>query len=289
MKPFLGIDLTFDKKNETMNGEEFVVARPSAAMAQTLERSMESAENTVKKSELSLPIRISRWIFGAIGVLALVGILRALQGEDRVTLAQAYENASWIFWLGGVCLVLWVLLKIIGARKEKAVLETDESQHTLSHFDRTCAAVFTELAVPETAKEIDLLCFFYKDKNGEVKVVEKGLQLAPYINPLFRAFADDECLYLANLEARYAFPRTSIKALKTVKKTVRIVEWNKDEPHNKGIYKPYKLDKDQYGSITCKWYHILEVERDGEVWGIYIPSYELPVFEELTGLKAETI
>ena len=29
MKPFLGIDLTTNKKNEQMNGEEFVVAKPA--------------------------------------------------------------------------------------------------------------------------------------------------------------------------------------------------------------------------------------------------------------------
>ena len=30
----------------------------------------------------------------------------------------------------------------------------------------------------------------------------------------------------------------------------------------------------------------LELEHEGETWGIYFPCYELPVFEELTGLKA---
>ena len=34
-------------------------------------------------------------------------------------------------------------------------------------------------------------------------------------------------------------------------------------------------------------YYILEVVHNTETYGIYIPCYELPVFEELTGLRAE--
>ena len=39
MKPFLGIDLTTDKKNEQFNGTEFLVMKPSSAMAQSFEQS----------------------------------------------------------------------------------------------------------------------------------------------------------------------------------------------------------------------------------------------------------
>ena len=39
MKPFLGIDLTTDKKNEQFNGTEFLVIKPSSAMTQSFEQS----------------------------------------------------------------------------------------------------------------------------------------------------------------------------------------------------------------------------------------------------------
>ena len=42
-----------------------------------------------------------------------------------------------------------------------------------------------------------------------------------------------------------------IKAIKSIKKTICIMEWNNG------------------------------------LWGIYVPCYELPVIEELTGLKAD--
>lgn len=287
MKPFLGIDLTTDKKNEQRNGTEFIVAQPSAAMTQAYARSSKKAEETIKRSKLPLPLRIVQWICGAVGTLIFVGILRGLGGEDSVSLGQAYKNAAWLFWLGGGCLLVWGLLTLLSHQKEKTVLGTEESTHVLTNLEGVCGAIYSELSVPPFAKEVDILSFFYKMKKGDIKVCEKGLQMAPYLNPRFRVFADSENLYIANLEGKYAFPLSSLTAIRTVKKHIRITGWNKDESFNKGIYKQYKLTSDQYGCIHCKYYYILESNHSGETWGIYIPCYELRVFEAITGLKAQ--
>ena len=240
MKPFLGIDLTTNKKNEQMNGEEFVVAKPALSLTQSLESSSENVEKTIEKSKLPLPIRIGHWICGAVGALVAIGIIKALGGEDSVTLIEAYQNASWLFWLGGACLVAWALLKLISVRKEKNVLETEESSQAFNNLDKTCEAILADLKVPQDSREIDILSFFYKVKNDNIKVCEKVLQIAPYINPIFHIFADSDNMYLANLEAKYAIPLSSIKAIKSIKKTIRIVEWNKDEHFNEDLEKVYK-------------------------------------------------
>lgn len=65
------------------------------------------------------------------------------------------------------------------------------------------------------------------------------------------------------------------------------MSWNKDEAYNKGVYKQYKLVEDNLGRVSGKNYQILELNSGGERWGIYFPRYELPVFEEITGLKAD--
>lgn len=287
MKPFLGMDITTNKKNEEMNGEELVVARPALSLTQSLESSTENVEDTIEKSKLPLPIRIGHWICGAVGALVAVGIIKALGGEDGVTLGEAYQNAPWLFWLAGACLAAWAVLKLIGARKEKTVLEADESTQIIDNFNKTCKAIFSDLKVPEDSKEIDVLAFFYKVKGDDIKVCEKGMQLAPYINPVFHIFADSENLYLANLEKKYSVPLSDIKAIRSFKKTIRITSWNKDEDFDTGIYKQYKLSGDNFGCIICKGYHIVEFEHNNETWGMYIPSYELPVIEEITGLKAD--
>ena len=289
MKPFWGIDLTTDKKNEQANGEEFLTAKPSLALTQSLERTSEDLEETIAKSKLPLALRIVQWGCLILGVAIVGGIIRLLTEGDSIPLKQMYQQAPWLFWLCGASLAVWLILTLIGTRKEKVVLEADESLQTFENLDDSCEAIFSELGVPADAPEIDVLSFFYKVKGDEIKVCEKAWQLAPYMNPIFHIFADSENLYLANLEGKYTFSLSSVKAIKSVKKTIRIVEWNKDEPCNKGVYKPYKLSEGEDGCISCKNYHIVEIERDSERWGIYIPCYELPVIEQLTGLKAEAL
>lgn len=284
MKPFLGIDLTQDKENEQVNGTEFLAVKPSAALAQTLEASTEEAAETVQNAKVPLPFRIAQYVFGFIALSFIGGLLKS-----DVSLAQGYQNAPELYWIAGISAVTWLILWLWGLRKSKTVLSADESEQTFSHWEGTANAVFAELGVPdpEETAEVDVLSFFYVIKDGEIKVREKTMQLFQYNNLIFRLFADEEFLYLVNLEGKFAFPLSSITAIRTVKKHIRLMSWNKDVAHNKGIYKPYKLTTDNYGCIHCKQYHIVEFNHKGETWGIYIPNYELPAFEAITGLKAQ--
>lgn len=286
MKPFLGIDLTNNKKNEEYNGEEFLVLKTSSEMSQRFEDKQEEAEDTLENSKLSKPLRVIKGICGFLGLLILIGILKALGGEDGFTLRNAYENAAWVFWVGGGLLLCWLILQLASMHKSKTVLQTEESTKTFSDLDKMSEAIFDELGVPENSKEVDVLFFFYKMKKGEIKICEKAFQTAPYLNAVFNVFKDDENLYLANLDGKYAFSLASIKNITSFNKKIRIINWNKDTPYNDPIYKPYKLYEDDNGCIHCKKYHIIEVENNGDIFGIYIPSYELPIFEELIGISA---
>lgn len=273
MKPFLGIDLTENKHNEEPNGAEFLVQSPSDALRQALETSSDQAANTLGRSKLPLPLRILQYICGLLALLIGGAILNA-----EVSLAEGYRNAAWLYWTCGGCAVIWLTLWLLSRKKARSVLETDESAQTFSHLEGVVNAVFQELGVPDSARTVDILFFFYKRRNGEIKLVEKAIA-AQYFNPEFKLYGDSHRIYLASLDGTYAFPRASIRQLRTVKKHIRIAAWNKDQAHNKGIYKPYKLTTDSYGCIHCRQYHILEVEHRGETFGIYIPCYELPAFE----------
>ena len=277
MKPFLGIDLTMDKKNEEINGAEFLVQTPSAALADTLEVSSEKAEKTIETAKLPLLFRVAQYVCGISALMIVGGILKS-----DVSLAEGYHNAPWLYWTAGICAAVWLFLWLWSKQKSKTVLEAEESNQTFSHLEGTANAIYQELSVPDDAKNIDVLSFFYKRKDGEIKVHEKGMQLFQYFNPSFKIFADEENLYLTNLEGKYAFPLSSIVKIHTVKKHIRLAGWNKDEQFNKGIYKQYKLTTDNYGCIHCKQYHILEINRQGESFGIYFPDYELPTLEECT-------
>ena len=279
MKPIFGINLTENKQNDQFSGAGFLVQQPSAALTQALNSAARKAEDLSKQGKLPTPLRIVKTLCGFLAAMIAVGILRGLSG---VTIRQAYENAGYLFWLGGACFLVWAVLWLIGKEKEKAVMGKEESGQTLSNFESICKAIYGELSVPEDAQEVDILSFYYKEKSGKIKPCENGIQMTTYLNPVFKAFADEENLYIANLEGKYAFPRACIQSIQTVKKHITMASWNKELACNEGIYKQYKVTRDNYGFVHCTQYCILEIEKDGETWGLYFPCYELPTFEELT-------
>ncbi|MBQ9083473.1 MAG: hypothetical protein IJY28_08245 [Clostridia bacterium] len=284
MKPFWGTDLTTDKKNETRNGREFLVQEPTLALASSLDDSAEQVLENINRANLPLFFIVLQGLCGLAALITVGGILRAMA---EISIVQAYRNAPWLFWIGGICAVIWGILSVLERLKTKSVLDTDENACIMSRLKSVGESVYAELGVPAHAKDVDVLSFFYKVKDDTIKVKEIGMQIAPYFNLDCKAFADNEHLYLADHEGKYAFPLSAITAIRTVEKRIRIEGWNKEVSHNKGIYKPYKLRKDDWGCIHCKPYHIVEIQYNGETYGIYIPSYELPVFEQLTGRKAQ--
>ena len=279
MKPFIGIDLTEDKKNEQSNGDEFLVQKPSEAMRIALEQSSETLWGNYKKALLPLLHRVLMISFGS-GVVLIAGGIEA-------TLAEGYRNTAWIFGAGAVCLSIFGILLVVQGIKVKKILKSEEYETGVDRLDKAVKAVEEELGVPSGAKETDILGFFYKMKDGEPKPVEKWSQTSIFVSEIFSAYADGENLYLSNMDGKYAFPLSSLKAIRTVKKRTAVGDWNKDDPMDSPEYKPYKLTEDGSGNTVCRQYHVLELERDGEAWGIWYPSYENPTFEELTGLKAE--
>ena len=169
MKPFLGIDLTLNKKNDQFNGNEFLVQKPSSALSESLEASTDKAEKTIEKAKLPLPLRIVQFISGIAALILASGILKA-----DVSLAEGYHNAPGLFWAAGICAVLWLILWLCSNHKAKSVLDTDESTQTFSHLDGIANAVYAELAVPDDAKNIDILSFFIRSRMAKSRFRRRG-------------------------------------------------------------------------------------------------------------------
>lgn len=283
MKPFIGVDITEDKKNESINGLEFAVQSVSEIQSQVLENAQETANEFAKKAKLPLPINAISSICGVAGFLG-IGII--VESTENVTIAELYQKLPWAFWACGLCLVVWATLTVLAKKKERRVFESDEGESTKRRLDMALQGVYTDLGVPENAETVDLLAFRYKSKNDKIVAKETYGSPAIYLNIEFKAFVEDSKLMIADVEKKFAFDLSEIKAIRTVKKHIIIPEWHKETPHNKGEYKQYKLVVNNAG-IHIKKYHIVEFCHNGEEWGIYIPCYELPKFEKLTGLKAE--
>ena len=163
-------------------------------------KTTEQKDVIIQKSKMPLLLRIIKSICLFLAFICVSALLRA-----RVSLAEAYHNAPWVFWLLPICVILFVLLTICEKVKSHQVLDTDENQHALATHDRVMKDILAELAVPDNAKNVDVLSCYYIERNGKIKAIEKGLQVHQFSNLIFKAYRDNENLYLTNCNGKYAF------------------------------------------------------------------------------------
>jgi hypothetical protein len=287
IKPFLGTDISEDKKSEKINGSEFLAVKPSEALQGAFDSAVDSACRTQESAKLPKPLRVIKWICGAAAAIIVVAVAKAFARGD-VTFSQAYLNAPYLFWIGGICLVVWAVLFFASSRKETAVLESDEGSYSIQKLDSMVGTVLAELGVPQDAKSVDILKFKYVVKNEEIKPkLATAFDRTQYENSEFKIFSDESSLCFADVYGKYEIPLEELVGIRTVNKRISVSVWNKETPPTKGEFKQFKLKTNDYGDVFFKPYYILEFNHNGERWGIYFANYDLPAYEEATGLKAQ--
>lgn len=284
MKPIFGIDVTHDKRNEVMNGGEFVTKTVSKQTADEYDSKQESLEQTIEMSKLPLVVRIAEYLLGAYAGIVLLATLKAL---PNVGLEQALKNAPVLIGSGVVSGVIWGILRLVSKQKQSKVMKAEDAEGQINEINRDAAEIHKELEVPANAMSVDILAFRYKDKGDKIAPHTVGLQTTPFVNFEVKLYATDEAVHLADLESVYSFKKSELKAITTVNKRISVPSWNKDCDPRKGEFKVHKMTVSNTEDVFFKPYHILEIEREGQTYGIYFPCYELAAFEVLTGLRAE--
>jgi len=77
MKPFLGIDISENSKNEIMNGDEFVAAKASDEVLKRVEETSAEAMKHAQRAKLPLFLRIIMYVFGVVAAMIFISIFRA--------------------------------------------------------------------------------------------------------------------------------------------------------------------------------------------------------------------
>lgn len=288
MKPVFGVDTTLDRKNEKSNAESFVYQSVSQERIERLDEVSQANMELVEKATLPLPLRIIQFISAGACIILLRIVLNFW--TDDIALSELFIEAPGLFIIFVTCIAVFVALTIIGKKNNKEVVESDEFTDITNKTNLVSAEICAELGVSEDTPEVDIFFFKYKEKKGEIIPLQNSTFIVGFSNFAYKYYLNDQCLYLADLEAKYRIPFNNVKYIKTIKKRAEFNSfmWNKKEKINEGRYKQYRISENKnYGYISSKPYYVLCFEHNGEEWGIYFPCYELPVFEEITGLKAE--
>ena len=279
MKEFFGIDITENSLNDRPNSYAFLSRQPSPAHLSALQSAAAAVDGFQKKARLPMVFLVIYYIvyFGAVSVV--IGLIR---GMGNVGFAKAYENAPWVFYLGGIFLVLWGIMTLWKNRRSKQVTSGEDFQSAARRAETAAASCFASMGVPENAPRMDVLSCRYSVKNGKTKIATHGA--TQYTNPEVRIFAEEGVLCLADTEHCCAIPLEEIRCLRKINKAMLLPGWNKDLGPREGRYKSYKMAVDKYNRVNSKPYYALEIHHNGEDYVLHFPCYELPVVEAFTKL-----
>ncbi len=279
--PLFCVDVTEDDDNEQVSGREFITREIPTPEMDAYNEEVEAYDAAVEKQELPLVLRIVKYACGFFAAVVLLGSIKA-GGIDK-----ALQNAPILVLVGAVCGVAWALLFIYSKYKHKRVAAEERTDERREELKAESTRIYEELSVPKDAAAVDVLMFRFEEKDGAYLRHKTAIEWFTYFNFEMKVYTEGEDVHFADLGTRHTFHRADFRAIRTVYKRVSISGWNKEDAPRSDKYKPYKLTVNNIGMVFFKSYHILELEREGRLYGIYFPCYELPVFEKLTGLTAE--
>ena len=281
-KPFFGIDITEDKKRTAINSDDYITKSAGESAAKRFEE--KRAELDGKIAQYSLPTLLK--IVKCLGLMCAAMIVSVLLEED-MTLKIAYKNAPILMTVLLVGSVVGVFLFLYEIRERKKMTADPSVTEAMNEAKKAATEIYDELGVPTYAHKTDILLFRYKVKDGKVKPVASGMMPTPYVNAWAKVFSENGYLSIANVEGRYDIPLEEITGISKVNKKIQVTGWNKDIPLNDEKFKPYGVGiVSTTGTVVFRGYGVLEFTHGGEDFGIYIPSYDLPTFEFLLGMKA---
>ncbi len=292
MKPFLGISLDKDPKNEIMNGDVFITSRLSDEKIKKLRAAEEEAEYFFKKAKLPLFIRVISYTFAFLAALVLVGLVRAISDFDEsLSISEAimiaYNNAPYLLWAALVFAIFFVSVTVVGAIRKRKILSSEEARGAVIRLNLATEESLAEMSVIESAARVDVLSFRYKTKEDGKISPKLGLwATSPYLAIELFAFAENGALTLADTEERYDFPLSEIEGIERINKDILIPNRGMEiinEYHKK--LTDFKMSTGDSGGLNVKPYYVMTVNHLGEKYGIYFPCYSLPLFEELTGIR----
>ena len=283
MRNIFGVNITEDKTNTAFDGHIFHSKSGSSKLAADFEATSEFIEKIESKSKLPLSLRIIKTLSGIIAGIIAVGIIRGL---GSVSLAEGYQNAPVLHYVLVISFFVWLLLFIWSKMKMKNVKDDDDYEEAKRLVASDVKSLEEEFGIPSDAKDMDVLIYKYRIKNGKEKLVSSGF--STYINLGCIVFVKEDYLYLVSMREEWAIPlRSMIKVERVNKKaSIPISNWNKETLFNKGEFKQYKMT---YSGthIFFKPYYDFIINYEGNNYKLSIPPYELDVLLSLTGLALE--
>lgn len=284
MKPIFCTDVTVNKNNTEINGKEFITRSIPEEKREKMDERASVLQNKLVNAQTPGWMVTVRSIAGFAALVMAMNLFNvamekgfsAIFGENHVT--------GTIICLGAIA--VWLYLSHEAKNRRKQAEADPEIKRISAEIEVDIAMMMHEMGVPDNAKSMDILVFNYKMKDGQVMPVAPMMIPNVFMNFECKIFDGGDSVCLADGDSVYSFERSEIKGIRKVDSKITVYSWNKEEAISDPKFAPYSISTNKMGMVSCPYYYLVEIERGGEIHGLYIPCYEAETIRELFGLDS---
>lgn len=285
MRPLFCIDVTRNRKNEELNGVEFIAREISDESKKILNKKIKALNSRANKIKPSCLAALTMAVCFLAGLILFIG---AVVSAVKDVTSQSFKNPA-LFIASVIFFIIFAVLLFIIKRKNKELPPDEEVIELTEEVNNEYIILEEELGIPEDYKEIEVLKFYYKNKNDKRRVVHhrKGFEFSPrYENIPYKFYTTPGYLHIADKTCVYAFALHELKRIQLITKDIKIPYWLKSEAFDSEAFEQYRIKETDSGYLLREHY-VLEIERNDETFGLYFPNYELNEIQEITGITVE--
>ena len=224
---------------------------------------------------LLLAVSVFLLLFGGLFVIGIIG------KSVNTSLAKAWHDLPWMFWIGGILLVGSVVLFLIGQILKRCFSRQKPSQSARERLESTNETLREYLSIPKSAKEAEVLTFSYRGNEEPLKIKKDTT-----LHQEYTLFCRDQQICIFNDLNLYAFHEREAVRIRVIDQQIPLYVWTKEEPFLQKKYKEWGVLSNKEEMTGLRFYCALDIEHSGEMYSLCFPAYELPFFARITGLKA---
>ena len=291
MKNIFGLNKSLygESGSEDFDGARFITV--------TVSDGEEKDDSEQKKSipALPLPLSILQYVF--VGLFAVsLGIWVASGVSFTFMRNGAVYLPTVLMLVGFVGFVVISVVDIANSKKfakENGLDKLSEVEEfvEIHEVDEEAEAaeearVKSELGIPDDAADMDFLSFFYREGS------DGPFPIKPFDFMTLEMFAykGDGSLNIADFNAVYSIPLSSVTGVEKIEKETTLLGWSKDESFDSEKYAEYGIKENDDGFIVIPYYYSvrLSVENEdceAEEFELLIPPYERETLANLIGIS----
>ena len=284
MKPFFCTDITVDKNNKVINGTEFIKKSISEDKRAEMDARADELQRMINTARTPSWMVTLRSIAGFASLVMAMNLIKVVLEKGFSALFAADQITGTLIFLGAVA--IWLYMDREGKARVRKMENDPAIKNKSNELEIEIAMMMHEMGVPASARSTDVLVFNYKVKDGEVQPVSPMMLPSVFMNFECKAYTEGDTVYLADSDSVYSFEKSDIKRLLRVDKSITVYSWNKQEEPTDPKYAAFGLSVNKMGMVTVPYYYVLEVEHNGETFGLYLPGYEGEMLRDLLGFDS---